>query len=427
MRLKRLPPGLLAQRAWLPTLALHYRHVPHYAVQLVFPAQVSDEGEAAYYRAATSKELSMFGIDFRIARIVWTVAVIGLLLYVVYAMRATLLVLVFSVFFSYLVYPVVQLTERRVGPRVPRNVVTAVVFAMVLGIIVLAVTAFGTRIADEATRLGQELPKLLNAQTIVDRIPLPRFMEPLRGRLQLVVQDLLHSGSGQVLPYAKYIGGGLLQAATNLIYIIVVPILSFLLIKDARLFKAQLLSWTDSSNFRFWASILEELNLLLSRYVRALLLLSLATFTSYSIALSLMGAPFALLLAGIAAALEVIPVFGPLFGAITILLLASFSGYGHVLWIAAFVVAYRVFQDYILNPYLMSEGVEVSPVLIVVGLLGGEELGGVAGIFLSVPVIAAAKIILQRIQCARADLSTGASSMQSAENNKARSSQEVSR
>lgn len=369
----------------------------------------------------------MFGIDFRIARIVWTVAVTGLLLYAVYAMRTTLLVLVSSVFFSYLVYPVVQLTERRVGPRVPRSVVTAVVFALVIGILVLAATAFGTRIVDEATRLGQELPNLLNAQAIVDRIPLPRFMEPLRERVQLVVQDLLQSGGGQVLPFAQYVGGGLLQAATNLVYIVVVPILSFLLIKDARLFKAQLLSWTDGSNFRFWASILEELNLLLSHYVRALLLLSLATFTSYSIVLSLLGAPFALLLAGIAAVLEVIPVFGPLFGAITILLLTSFSDYGHVVWIAAFLIAYRVFQDYILNPYLMSEGVEVSPVLVVVGLLGGEELGGVAGIFLSVPVIAAAKIVLQRIRRARADLSVSGYLAHSAGDNKTTSPKDAPR
>jgi len=346
----------------------------------------------------------MFGIDFRIARIVWTETLIGLLLYAIYAMRTTLLVLVFSVFFSYLVYPAVQLTERRLGPRVPHSVATAVVFAVVIGIIVLAAMAFGTRIVDEASRLGQELPKLLNAQSIVDRIPLPRFMQPLRERLQLLVQELLHSGGGQVLPFAQYVGGGLLQAATNLVYIIVVPILSFLLIKNARRLKAQLLSWTDGSNFRFWASILEELNLLLSRYVRALLLLSVATFINYSIALSLLGAPFALLLAGIAAVLEVIPVFGPLFGAITILLLATFSGYEHVLWVAAFLIAYRVFQDYILNPYLMSEGVEVSPVLVLLGLLGGEELGGVVGIFLSVPMIAAAKIVLQRMQCARADV-----------------------
>ena len=59
------------------------------------------------------------------------------------------------------------------------------------------------------------------------------------------------------------------------------------------------------------------------------------------------------------------------------------------------------FQDYVLNPYLMSEGVEVSPLLVIVGLLAGEQLGGVTGIFLSVPVLAALKIILIRARAFR--------------------------
>lgn len=80
---------------------------------------------------------------------------------------------------------------------------------------------------------------------------------------------------------------------------------------------------------------------------------------------------------------------------------AGFSGYPHLLWLIGFIVAYRLFQDYALNPYLMSEGVKVSPLLVIVGLLAGEQLGGVAGIFLSVPVIAALKIVLSRAWAAQ--------------------------
>lgn len=54
-----------------------------------------------------------------------------------------------------------------------------------------------------------------------------------------------------------------------------------------------------------------------------------------------------------------------------------------------------------LSPILMSEGVEVSPLLVIVGLLAGDQLGGVAGIFLSVPVIAALKIVFARASTSR--------------------------
>lgn len=86
--------------------------------------------------------------------------------------------------------------------------------------------------------------------------------------------------------------------------------------------------------------------------------------------------------------------------AITVLI-AGFSVFYNVLLLFGLIVLYRVFQDYVLSPYLMSEGVEVSPLLVIVGLLVGEQIGGVAGIFLSVPVMAALKIVVIRASAAR--------------------------
>ena len=128
--------------------------------------------------------------------------------------------------------------------------------------------------------------------------------------------------------------------------------------------------------------------------MRALLILSIATFAVYSTVFSLMGIPYALLLGVLGGLLEAIPFVGPLTAAAVVLLVSAFSGYAHLLWLLGFIVAYRVFQDYVLNPYLMSAGMEVSPLLVIMALLAGEQAGGVAGIFLAVPVAAALKIIL---------------------------------
>lgn len=77
-------------------------------------------------------------------------------------------------------------------------------------------------------------------------------------------------------------------------------------------------------------------------------------------------------------------------------MIAAITGFDNIARLFALVMLYRVFQDYVLSPYLMSEGVEVSPLLVIVGLLVGDEIGGVAGIFLSVPVMASIKIIVSR-------------------------------
>ncbi len=343
----------------------------------------------------------MLGFDLRVARIVWTVFLVALLLYVTYTISATVLVLVFAVFFSYLVYPLVEMIERVRPRRVPRTVSIALVFVLAIAIVATVVTIFGARIQEEALRLSEQLPALLRSNDAVSRLPLPGFAEPLRARILGFVRDQLAAGTDQAMPLAKQFGVGIMHAASNLIYLVLVPVISFLLIKEAPAMRDEMLSWMNRANRKLWDGIITDLDVLLSRYVRALLFLSVATFIAYSIAFSLMGVPYAMLLAGLAAVLEFIPFAGPLAASATALVVAGFSGYDHLLWLVGFIVAYRAFQDYVLNPYLMSEGVEVSPLMVILGLLAGDQLGGVAGIFLSVPVMAALKIVFTRASAAQ--------------------------
>ncbi|MFC6520609.1 AI-2E family transporter [Undibacterium arcticum] len=177
--------------------------------------------------------------------------------------------------------------------------------------------------------------------------------------------------------------------------------MSFLLISEAPTLRADILSSLGRTSGSLWGAITEDLDVLLAKYVRALVILSIATFTAYSVVFSALGVPYALLLGGVAGLLEVIPFVGPLVAVGTVLTVSSFSGYEHLLWLSGFIFSYRIFQDYVLSPYLMSEGVEVSPLLVIIGLLAGDELGGVAGIFLSVPVLATLKIVFVRVKASR--------------------------
>jgi predicted PurR-regulated permease PerM len=340
----------------------------------------------------------MFGFDVRIARVVWTGTLVVFLLFAAYSLRSTLLVVVFAIFFSYLLYPLVELIERFKPVRLPRTVSIGIVFIFAVLVFGAAGALFGTTITEEAMRLSQQLPTLLDPANISARVPLPDFLEPQRARILVFVTEQVQAGTGQALPMAQRLGLGVMHAATNLIYLILIPVLSFLLIKEAPLLRTGFLSSLGVDSAPLWRGILDDLDVLLSKYVRALLLLSMATFTVYSLVFSALGVPYSLLLAGVAGLLEVIPFVGPLSAVVIILCVAAFSGFSHLLWLLIFIIAYRMFQDYVLNPILMSEGVEVSPLLIIVGLLAGDELAGVTGIFLSVPVLAAIKILLVRMR-----------------------------
>jgi predicted PurR-regulated permease PerM len=143
--------------------------------------------------------------------------------------------------------------------------------------------------------------------------------------------------------------------------------------------------------------ILQDLHRLLSQYLRALLILSWVAFVFYAVFLSLTGAPYAVLLAGVAGVLEFIPAVGPFIAMVIIGAVGLFSGYTHWFLLLIFLVVYRVAQDYILQPLLLSSGMRIHPLLIIFGILAGGELGGVPGIFFSIPLIAALRLIFLRL------------------------------
>jgi predicted PurR-regulated permease PerM len=108
--------------------------------------------------------------------------------------------------------------------------------------------------------------------------------------------------------------------------------------------------------------------------------------------------PYPILLAAIAFALEFIPLVGPLTAAVIIIVVSIASGYPHVWWLVIFLGVYRLLQDYVLSPKLMSKGVELHPLMVIFGVLAGGEIGGAAGIFLSIPALALIRLLYHRLK-----------------------------
>ena len=340
----------------------------------------------------------MLGFERRAARITWTVALVAAALFTLWSIKHTLFILVLSIFFAYMVHPLVERVAKLAPKRLSHLWATAIVFAALVLAVAGVLAAVGPLIVEQASALANEIPNLANGAKLIDRLPLPDFLAGYRPKITAFVTENLQSGTAYAVPIARTIGSGALVFASNLIYVVLVPIFAFLLIKDGGTMRDGFLHRTDEgAHPRMWRHIVADLDTLLGGYMRALLILSLATLVIYSAVFSFAGVPYGLLLAVIAGALEFIPVLGPLAAAVICGVVAGVSGYDHVLAILVFIGLYRVFQDYVLNPYLMSEGATVPPLLVLLGLLAGDEVAGVVGIFLSVPVIAAAIIFVRRI------------------------------
>jgi predicted PurR-regulated permease PerM len=347
--------------------------------------------------------------DAKAARITLTVAIVAATVYGVYVVRRTLFVFLLAIFFAYMVYPLVVLLDRFRPRRAPPWASPVAALVLVLALVVLIGILVGPSIGDEATRLSEQLPALLQREDALATERWPAFLQPYAGRIVAFARTELQGGAAAALPLAQRIGTGVLQVAGDLLLLVLVPILAFLF----TLAGPEIRQTVERSLARraIDQSIVDDLDNLLGRYIRALLLLSVAAFAAYAVFLASTGVPYALLLATMAALLEFIPVFGPLLSALAIMLVAGLAGYSHLLWILIFIIGYRIFQDYVLGPRLMGTGVGVHPILVLFGLLAGAEVAGVPGIFLSVPAIAAVLIIGRHVLRARAKSKDGKASL----------------
>jgi predicted PurR-regulated permease PerM len=341
----------------------------------------------------------MLAFDRRAAAITWTVGLVLLGFYLAYAVRRTIFLFVLAVFLAYMIVPLVHLLLKHVVPlKSRRTLATGIVFAF-LGLLLAGLLSIaGPRVTEEGSRFAEQLPSLVGDGHLLDRIPLPDWLAPYRSRLTQFLHAHAGDATANSADLAKRAGKLVLVFGESSLFFVLIPILAFMMIVNTPVIRERLFAWLEHHPHEaMWKRIVGDLDTLLGGYIRALLILAFATIASYSIAFSIGGVPYALLLALLAGLLEFIPVLGPLAAALLCLGVAGASGYDHLLWIAGFIVVYRVFQDYVLNPYLMSNGVAVPALLVLFGLLAGQELAGIAGVFLSTPVLAAILILAQRI------------------------------
>jgi predicted PurR-regulated permease PerM len=336
----------------------------------------------------------MLGIDARAARYTWTAALVLLLLCLVYLMRTTLFVFIVALLFGYLLSPLVNVIDRLLPASRTRTPALAVAYLIFVTASLFAVTQIGSRVVMEANSLRASLPASLDKWQ--------HAASPVTNSIIQWVRDQIGKSSGDIIASLPRAGAKILSVASDLVYIVIVPILGFFFLKDGRIIAGQFVELIEEGPWRTLVDdLLADADLLLARYMRALLLLSLATFTCYSIFFSILRVPYSLLLAALAGTLELIPMIGSLTAGLMIVIVTWVSG-GPVLGALAFLLIYRLFQDYILSPRLMSAGVELHPLIVLFGVFAGAEIAGIPGAFLSVPVLALIRILARRIRRVRA-------------------------
>ncbi len=137
-------------------------------------------------------------------------------------------------------------------------------------------------------------------------------------------------------------------------------------------------------------------------WMQGQLILALLMGVLIFLALTIFRVPHALILAVIAAVFEIIPVFGPILAAIPGVIIAFAAG-GTGLGLVAVVIYLlaQQFENHLIYPQVVTRVVGVPPLLVVLALIVGAELGGFLGIILSVPAAAVLQELVRDIETGR--------------------------
>ena len=337
----------------------------------------------------------MLGIEPRAARATWTAALVILALAALYLVRDTLLVFVIALLFAYLLYPLMDLISRHFASRT-RTPALAVTFLLVIAVLVVFLSFVGSVVVRQAANLARSAPAFIDRMQ-QPAVPATDAVQSLREQAVVLLEDQFRAHYDELVSFVPRLSFQVLSASRNLIFLIIIPILSFFILRDGREIRDSFLALFHERR-PVAEETLADIHMLLLQYMRALLILCCSTFTVFTLVLSLMGVPYAVLLAAVAFPLEFIPLLGPLTAAFIVLAVSAASGYAHLLWVVIFLALFRMFQDYALSPAMMSRGVELHPLMVIFGVFAGGEIGGAAGVFLSVPMLALVRLLYHRLR-----------------------------
>jgi len=346
--------------------------------------------------AKESAQLAAWLQTRAILRIIFILLAVAAFLWIVYKLTTVLLLIVLSIFFAYLVAPLVDLVQRpiRLGGRervLPRGVAIGIVYVVLFA-------GFGLAIYFLTPQLAAQFPEFKiqatnyykTITTASDRLN-GYFMQ--HRMPEGVVKAVNNTFLGLI---AK--GGELASAAFDrtlgliifIPWLVLIPILSFFFLKDADSFRRSVLAMLPRGRLRWRGDeFFQDVNSTLAAYIRTQLIACLLIGAICSIGFALLGLPSPLVLGLIAGMLEFVPLVGPLVVAILAILLALLhSGFGMAFAVMVFLGVLRIVEDYVIYPRLIGQGIHLHPLAVILAILAGAEIAGVAGIFLAIPVIA---------------------------------------
>lgn len=297
--------------------------------------------------------------------------------------------------------PVVNFFEARGQSRLTVIVLLylAIVVAFAAGLLFLV-----PLLASEARNLSTDFPlyqKMAESalvkiqELLIQKFPLvsvPDLYAMVSSYSQQQVAIVMHS-----MPHYASI------ALSVLSVVVIIPIIAFFFLTDGHLIQKLLLRMAPNRYFEMCVLLADKVTSAVQAFIRGQLLDALAVGVMTSIGLAIIGLPYFLVIGIVAGLGNLIPYLGPVIGFVPALLVLfvstdGFTTIGLVKIIGVFAMV-QFLEGTFVYPIAVGKSVNLHPLVVIIGITVGGQLGGIVGMLLVIPVISVVKVTLEVLYC----------------------------
>lgn len=312
----------------------------------------------------------------------------------VYFLRVIYIPIFIAYFLAFLLNPIVRWLEKRGFGRVgPIFLILLLVFALIAAFSVMMVP----KLVVQVQILFQRLPLLMD---FLSERAGPLSMRYLGYDVFAQWKEVLPAAIPQVavspaVDLLESVLAGTAKALTAVLTILMIPILTFYILKDYYLLNEKLLQMVPRRYLSEVKEVFRRLSIVLGNLIRGQFLVCSILAAYYSVALSAVGVELALLMGMLGGLMNLIPFVGPLASLGLTIFLAVLGGAQITQCIAIFGVylVANLLDNTVLTPKIVGKQMGISPLTIILALLAGGELLGFLGILLALPVTAMVKVL----------------------------------
>ncbi|HTV72233.1 MAG TPA: AI-2E family transporter [Candidatus Acidoferrales bacterium] len=308
---------------------------------------------------------------------------------------ATGMLLVAAIFLAYLIQPLV----RRLSARMPRIAAIAIVYLFVAMVIALIVLLIVPPLTADAQQLIRTFPGLIArmqnellhpTSPLVARIPAADriYMANYPAQVGALIQNYGFATAQRTIAV-------LLSAVSIVATFIIVPVLAAYILLDAENIEQALIRVVPPANRPRAVALLQDLDAVVGGFIRGQLIDGTIVGTLIGTMLWIMHVPYALLIGVLGGALNLIPYAGAIVSFFPAVILAMlYNGFSNAAVVALLFGVIHQVDGNVIAPRILRANVGLSPVWIILAILGGSELFGLPGAFLAVPTAAIIRVLL---------------------------------